>query len=174
VFGDFDLTGFWENDEYSLANYVGAELTDDLLHKLEAALGYKLPAAYVEFMRVQNGGTPVNTCHATRTRTSWAEDHIAITGIYAAAFSPENSLCGTFGSKFWLEEWRYPRIGIYFADCPSAGHDMLCLDYRDCVRSGEPRVVHIDQEIDYRITLVAPTFEAFIRGLKNESEFPLD
>ncbi|WP_210429199.1 SMI1/KNR4 family protein [Nocardioides eburneiflavus] len=72
------------------------------------------------------------------------------------------------GSRFWLEEWGYPDIGVYFADCPSAGHDMLALDYSG---SGEPRVVHVDQELDYAITVVAPDFAAFVSGLTDEGEF---
>jgi hypothetical protein len=55
-------------------------------------------------------------------------------------------LGGSFGSRFWVEEWGYPEIGVYVADCPSAGHDMVCLDYRACGPTGEPQVVHIDQE----------------------------
>ena len=81
------------------------------------------------------------------------------------------SLCGPVGSGFWSKEWGYPRIGVYFADCPSAGHDMLCLDYRACGPAGEPQVVHIDQEWDYAIVAVAETFEAFIRGLEDDSAF---
>lgn len=62
-------------------------------------------------------------------------------------------------------------IGIYFADCPSAGHGMLCLDYRKCEPTGEPQVVHVDQERDYKITFVAENFESFIRGLESDDEF---
>jgi hypothetical protein len=32
-------------------------------------------------------------------------------------------------------------------------------------------VIHVDQELDYAITVVAPTFEAFIRGLLSEEDF---
>src|SRR6185369_51461 len=114
---------------------------------------------------------PVNANHRTSQPTSWAEDHVAITGIYGIDRNKSSSVCGKFSSKFWMEEWGYPDIGIYFADCPSAGHDMLCLDYRECGPDGEPKVVHVDQESDYRITPVAASFEAFIRGLEAESAF---
>ena len=59
----------------------------------------------------------------------------------------------------------YPLIGVYFADCPSAGHDMFCLDYSACGPTGEPRVVHVDQEFDHRVVHVADRFEGFVRGL---------
>jgi hypothetical protein len=48
---------------------------------------------------------------------------------------------------------------------------MVCLDYRACGPSGEPRVVHVDQEWDYQITIVAESFEAFIRGLEPDNAF---
>lgn len=68
----------------------------------------------------------------------------------------------------------YPQIGVYFANCPSGGHDLLCLDYRGLSSGEEPSVVHVDQEDSYRITPVAPDFESFIRGLTNEECFELD
>ena len=51
---------------------------------------------------------------------------------------------------------------------------MLCLDYRACGPLGEPQVVHVDQEADYRITFVAENFESFIRGLQSDEDFELD
>lgn len=47
---------------------------------------------------------------------------------------------------------------------------MVFLDYRECGPQGEPKVVHIDQEWDYRITLLAENFEEFITALKTEEE----
>lgn len=170
-FAHFDVEQFWKPSEYAEKEYVGAPPTDEVVAEVERELGYKLPASYIELMKFQNGGLPRRTNHRTQERTSWANDHIAITGIYSIGGEKRYSLCGVFGSKFWVEEWGYPDIGVYFADCPSAGHDMVCLDYRACGPAGEPRVVHIDQECDYEIVFVAETFEAFIRGLEDDSSF---
>lgn len=73
-----------------------------------------------------------------------------------------------------IDEWGYPAIGVYFGDCPSAGHDMICLDYRKCGPDGKPEVVHVDQEWDYKITYLAKDFEAFIRGLTSERNFDIE
>jgi hypothetical protein len=171
VFGDFDIAQFWEQSEYAEKEYVGAPVTDEQVAAVERALGYKLPKSYIELMKCQNGGIPKKTNHRTKERTSWSKDHIGINGIYSIGNEKPCSLCGVFASRFWIEEWGYPPIGVYFADCPSAGHDMVCLDYRKCGPSGEPQVVHIDQEWDYKITFVAKDFESFIRGLEDDDAF---
>jgi hypothetical protein len=171
VFGDFDVVDFWKQSDYADTTYVGAPLTDELLAAVERALGYTLPASYVELMKYQNGGIPKKTNHWMRERTSWSHDHIAITGIYSIVSEKRCSLCGEVGSQFWIEEWEYPAIGVYFADCPSAGHDMLCLDFRACGPGGQPQVVHVDQERDYKITFVSESFESFIRHLEGDEAF---
>jgi len=171
VFGNFDVSEFWEPSEYALKEYVGRPLNDATVRAVERELGHKLPASYVEFMRFQNGGIPRRKSHRTKEGTSWANDHIAITGIFSVGSEKTCSLCGEFGSQFWVDEWGYPPIGIYFADCPSAGHDMVCLDYSKCGPSGEPRVVHIDQERNYKVVIVAEDFESFIRGLEDDAAF---
>jgi hypothetical protein len=170
-FAEFDFGDFWEDSDYAKKEYVGPTFTDLDVARVEKELGYKLPKSYIVLMRNQNGGIPKRTNHKTSERTSWAEDHVSITGIYSIGKDKTYSLCGEFNSSFWVDEWGYPKIGIYFADCPSAGHDMLCLDYRACGPSGEPQVVHIDQERNYKITLVAKSFESFIRGLEGDDAF---
>jgi len=170
-FDNFDLSDFWEDSDYAREEYIDDPLTAEKVAAVEKSLGYRLPAAYIALSKWQNGGIPKRQCHRTRTGTSWAEDHIAISGIYAIGDAKLYSLLGEFRSEFWCTEWGYPPIGIYFADCPSGGHDMLCLDYRMCGPAGEPSVVHIDQELDYRITHVADNFESFIRGLELSEVF---
>ena len=101
IFADFDVEHFWEPSEYALREYVGAPLTDEAVATVERQLGYKLPASYVELMRFQNGGIPRRTNHRTKERTSWADDHIAITGIYSIGSDRRCSLCGEVGSRFW-------------------------------------------------------------------------
>ncbi|MDG0808540.1 SMI1/KNR4 family protein [Cohnella rhizosphaerae] len=145
--------------------------SDALIAEVEEALGYKLPAAYIRLMKLQNGGIPRNTCFPTEVPTSWADDHIAIEGIMGIGKDKDYSLCGSLGSRFMIEEWGYPDIGVVFCDCPSAGHDVVMLDYRACGPQGEPQVVHVDQEQDYRITFLASSFEDFVRGLVDEEAF---
>lgn len=174
VFGDFDISDFWAPSDYARKEYVDAPPTSELVASIERRLGYRLPRAYVELARHQNGGIPSKTCHRTSEPTSWSHDHVAVHGIYSIGDRKRCSLGSGMGSQFWIDEWGYPPIGVYFADCPSAGHDMICLDYRACGPQGEPQVVHIDQEFDYKIMFVAPSFETFIRGLESQDNFPLD
>lgn len=166
-----DFSQFWEKSDYANENYVEAAPTAEMITSIEEELGYKLPADYIWFMQQQNGGIPVNTCYPTAMPTSWAENHVAITGIMGIGREKTYSLCGDLGSNFMLEEWGYPAIGVVIADCPSAGHDVIMLDYRFCGKDGEPAVVHVDQEDDYYITFLAPNFASFIVGLVNEEVF---
>ncbi len=171
LFGDFDASDFWEDCAHAAETYVEGSPTEKLIAEIESLLGYKIPAAYIELCKTQNGGSPNNTCFRTRTPIFWSDDHSELVGIFAIGKTADCSLGGNDGSKFLIEEWGYPDIGIYFADTPTGGHDMFCLDYRDCGANGEPKVVHIHQEGNYKITLIADSFEAFIRGLEPKSNF---
>ncbi len=173
-FNGLELAGFWEPSEYATAEYIGPEPTPSLIKDTENELGYTLPASYIVLMQSQNGGQPFNTCFPTQESASWAEHHVAITGFLGIGRDKRYSLCGEFGSRFMIEEWGYPDIGVYFGDCPSAGHDMIALDYRECGKDGEPKVVHVDQEGDYRITPLADSFELFVMGLAHDSEYEDD
>jgi hypothetical protein len=172
-FDGFDLAGFWKDSDYSRKEYILQPPTDISIAAVEKRLGYKLPGAYIELMRDQNGGLPEKTAFPTTEPTSCAEDHVAIHGLLGIGDSKTYSLCGELGGQFMMGEWGYPDIGVYFGDCPSAGHDMICLDYRQNGPSGEPQVVHVDQEFDYKITFLADTFEEFIKGLQSDGDFEI-
>ena len=173
-FEGFDLTNFWDDNWYALKEYVSDPPSDELIASVEEELGYKLPAAYIWLMKQHNGGIPVNTCYPCDEPTCWAEDHVAITGIFGIGREKSCSLCGELGSQFMIDEWEYPAIGVAICDCPSAGHDMIFLDYRVCGPQGEPAVVHVDQENDYKITHLTDSFEEFVRGLEHESLYDPD
>ena len=173
-FEGFDLTNFWDDNWYALKEYVSESPSDELIASVEEELGYKLPAAYIWLMKQHNGGIPVNTCYPCDEPTCWADDHVAITGIFGIGREKSCSLCGELGSQFMIDEWEYPAIGVAICDCPSAGHDMIFLDYRVCGPQGEPAVVHVDQENDYKITHLADSFEEFVRGLEHESLYNPD
>lgn len=168
IFDDLDMKSFWVSAEWAREDYVSEAPSEETIAEVERVLGCRLPDSYVALARHQNGGIPARTNHRAAGPTTWAEDHVAITGIFSIGHDKMNSLCGESGSGFWIEEWGYPPIGVYFADTPSAGHDMLCLDYRDSGPVGEPRVVHVDQDANFTITSVAESFEAFIRGLEED------
>ena len=174
MFDNFDFTNFWKDSAYALKEYVSESPSDELIASVEQELGYKLPASYIWLMKQHNGGIPFNTCFPTDKPTSWADDHVAITGIFGIGREKPNSLCGELGSQFMIDEWEYPAIGVAICDCPSAGHDMIFLDYRECGPHGEPKVVHIVREGNCEITPLADSFEDFIRGLVNEDDFELE
>ncbi|MGE8525491.1 SMI1/KNR4 family protein [Chryseobacterium rhizosphaerae] len=170
-FKDFDFTGFWDQSTYSQRDYIEDFPKDEMIASVEEELGYKLPASYIELMKIQNGGMVDRCCFPTTESNSWADDHIALTGIMGIGREKTYSVCGELGSRFMMEEWGYPNDGVYIGDCPSAGHDMILLDYTKCGKTGEPEVVHVDQEDDYRKTFLAKDFETFIKGLKDEDDF---
>ena len=168
-FADFDFNGFWNTDSYATDNYTGAIPTDEQFTKTEKLLGYKLPESYKALMRRCNGGMPINTHHLTIFEIPWELEYISINGILGV--DPQKPYNVIESNLLMKGEWGYPDIGIAICDCPSAGHDMIFLDYRHCGKDGEPEVVHIDQESDYDITYIADNFESFICGLVNADEY---
>lgn len=170
-FKGFDFSGFWRESDWSLKSYTDEAPSDELILEVEQELGHKLPRSYVWLMKQHNGGTPNNTCFPSELPTSWAKDHVAIDGIMGISKVKNYGLCGSLGSRFMIEEWGYPSVGVAVCTCPSAGHDMIFLDYSGCGHEGEPAVVHIDQEDDYAVTYLADDFESFVRGLVNEETY---
>ena len=157
---DFDWTGFWNDVDYAFESYIGKPVTDKDIKDAEAELGYTLPAAYIELLKNHNGGVVNKNCFINNEG-----DCVYVTGIYGIDRDKKNSIFGQFGNEFWISKWEYPPIGVVVADTISGGHDMIFLDYRECGPTGEPKVVRVDQEGDYSITLLADNFGDFIKNL---------
>lgn len=164
IFEDFDFDTFWQDSDDARQKYMGGPVTREVVAIVERELGYKLPQSYIDFMGYQNGGLAKRSLFVISAPPGYVE----VNGMFSIGGSNSHSLLGDVGSKHWMNEWGYPQIGIYFADTPSAGHQMFCLDYSECGPQGEPRVVHVDQEGGYALEVVAPSFEAFVRGLADE------
>ena len=161
MFENFDFADFW-NDDVENMDLIGESPSDELIAEIEKELDYKLPASYIWLMKQHNGGLLKKTDFLVTVSNSWK-----LIGI--TSFIKINSICDE--NQFMKDDWGYPDIGVAICDTPSAGHEMIFLDYRECGRQGEPKVVHIDQELDYEITLLADNFEDFIRGLVDSEEF---
>ena len=157
---DFDWTGFWNDVDYAFESYIGKPVTDEDIKDAEAELGYTLPAAYIELLKNHNGGVVKKNCFINDD-----DDCVYVTGIYGIDRDKKYSLLGEMGNEFWISKVKYPPIGIVVADTISGGHDMIFLDYRECGPSGEPKIVRVDQEGDYSITLLADNFGDFIKNL---------
>lgn len=157
---DFNWTGFWNDVDYAFESYIGKPVTDKDIKAAEAELGYTLPAAYIELLKHHNGGVLHKNCFINDEG-----DCVNLIGIYGIDRDKKYSLLGTMGNEFWISKCKYPPIGVVVADTISGGHDMIFLDYRECGPTGEPKVVRVDQECDYSITLLADTFGDFIKNL---------
>ena len=157
---DFNWSGFWNDVDYAFESYIGKPVTDKDIKDAEAELGYTLPAAYIELLNNHNGGVLNKNCFINNNG-----DCVYVTGIYGIDRDKKHSIFGQFGNKFWISKWKYPPIGVVVADTISGGHDMIFLDYRECGPTGEPKVVRVDQEGDYSITLLADNFGDFIKNL---------
>lgn len=142
-FAGVDFTDFWCRGDYA-DSLSEAPPSPGTIAELEQELGYRLPAAYVELCRHQNGGLPRKCYHAVPHVTSYgAEDHIEIAELYAigrtAAYSLGNPDSNT---AFWVNDCESPPLGIYFANCPDHGHQMVALGANPELRDHSGRSAH--------------------------------
>jgi SMI1 / KNR4 family (SUKH-1) len=142
--------------------YTGPKLTDAMIPAVEKLLGYKLPAAYIQLLRVKNGGAPKRQCYPTGG-THWTDNHIRVTAIsgIGGRWGIDSE---QLGSRHMIEQGGFPNIGIWVGWTPTAGHDGIFLDYRQCGADGEPCVTLFDAESSEEQAL-APNFGAFLHGL---------
>jgi hypothetical protein len=161
----FDFIDFWNDCDYSREKYVGRVPTDADVSHTEETLGYRLPGSYISLIKQHNGGLLTKNSFKNPLQRDWTLSIIEVNSIFGIDSNKPNSLCGERGSKFYINEWRYPIEGVAICDCPSGGHDMVFLDYSDCGPDGEPCVIHVAQESNFEITYLADSFADFVRGL---------
>ncbi len=147
------------------------DLTDEMITKAEEVLGFKLPKAFIEVLKIQNGGETQGLVFPTTVKTSWAADHVPFDELYGIDFLAENSTEegieeGTETSDFNIldtpavvKEWNLPEKQIVLN---SDGHCNITLDYRKDEKA--PVVTWIDAEMKEDIQL-ANSFEEFLAGL---------
>lgn len=151
---DIELTRLFDSESKYGRKYIFPPVTDALIARAEAKLGYRIPASYRELLAFQNGGIICGELDE-----SW------LTAIYGIGPEPgaEHGLEEMFDN--WRDEWEYPDIGIPFGETQSGGHDMYYMDCRAIGADGEPRIVRVDVEDmdNVQIYLVAENLPAFIR-----------
>ncbi len=141
--------------------YLQPKLTQRAIVSAEAKLGVKLPRAYLELLRIQNGG------------------YLRLTSI-SPNLAPVECIAG-IGPRFpsiLAKDWgdvkaymreegirRPSRIDALVPFCGD-GHFHYCFDYRRSGPRSEPRVTYIDIESFDTDKIVAPSFDAFLRKLR--------
>jgi len=125
-FTDFAFSELWEDCLYGRSEYIEPAPTSEMVARVEARLGYRLPTSDVALMRSLNGGISIRRCFPAPD-IGWAEDHVSICACKGIGATKCWSLCGALGSRHWIDNWDYPALGNYFGDCPTSGHQMFAL-----------------------------------------------
>ncbi|MBL8909986.1 MAG: SMI1/KNR4 family protein [Archangium sp.] len=139
-----------------------APATKASIERAEATLGVRLPKALHDLLLASNGGIPSHACLPSEPN-SWATDHVRVSSFLGIGH--REGMDGELGSAYLIREWGYPKIGVVLADTPSAGEDVIMLDYRLCGTSGEPSVVFVEH--DRRIIQLASSFAKFWEQLRH-------
>ena len=158
------LRGLFDEDEEGEC----PPLTPAMVRAAEEALGYNLPAAYVELLMVFNGGSLRRSVFPTTKCPRWAADHVAFDQVMGIC--PDEGIDGETGSAYLIAEWDYPAVGVVIS---SDGHTAFMLDYSECGPQGEPRVIWVDTETGTGkpdVVVLAPDFGTFLGQLREPPE----
>lgn len=142
-------------------------LDDARLREAEEALGVRLPGRLVQLLRVQDGGPvaePFRAFPPPSPPVPYAEEYVEVEELCGVdAYVGRTLLDSPQLTRTWGMP---PELVLLTGD----GHWWVALDYRACGAAGEPRVVF--WETDWHTWReLAPTFEAFVEGLRPLSEF---
>jgi len=143
------------------------DLTDEMVTKAEEILGVKLPAAYLDMLKIQNGGETQGLVFPTKVKTSWADNHVSFDEMFGIDFLDTESEEEAIDTSDFnildtveiVKEWNLPEKQIVIN---SDGHCNISLDYR--LDENAPVVSWIDVDNEEDIQL-ASSFEEFLKGL---------
>lgn len=128
--------------------YLQSPLTDDVVAEAEKAIGYRLPDAFLDLLRIQNGGY---------IRFSLPEMvHDSIAGI-----GPNFPSLTGFDLEASQEYVSFPLRGL--APFDGDGHWHLCLDYRK--NPIVPTITYVDIECDSE-SHIADSFDDYLGMLQ--------
>jgi len=68
VFGDFDVSHFWDNSDYAKREYVGEPLSEELVASIEKGLGYRVYQGLWYTVCSKTKGANCNATLCKRTR----------------------------------------------------------------------------------------------------------
>lgn len=158
-----------EAGDFWSSNYYGhPPLTDEMVEVAERTLGVELPAEYIELLRIQNGGYTKGFGYPMTQRTTWSDNHVPFHDLAGIVVDPTISTpLNILNSSEMTEEWGIPPAQVLLS---GDGHWWITLDYRTGER---PSIAWIDVECGEDIQ-VAPSFAAFLDGLRPEEEFDPD
>ncbi|MFD9703915.1 SMI1/KNR4 family protein [Lentzea sp. NPDC059081] len=154
---------FWDTGTHG----VQPPLTPDAVRDAEKVLGVRLPEALLELLRVQNGGTVVDsrTAFPVTSATSWASDHVPFDSLMG--IGPEGGALTLLDTPYLVGEWDLPSPVVLLC---GDGHTWVALDYRECGPDGEPSVVWLDADAESELPL-APDLRTFLDGLVPADRF---
>lgn len=140
----------------------------------ETALGVRLPDAFKQLMRHQDGGSlRFNTIMPTEPPLPWHSDGPAyrLSGDRLSVVGNSNDFTIVRNTRFAREDYGDPNgLVMLMGD----GHRWLCLDYRSVGPDGHPPVIHYENDSESPTGkpeehIVAESFEAFLAGLEFSS-----
>ncbi len=167
-FDNFDYEAFWG------FSFELDAIEEGMVEKVEKELGYKLPASYIKFMNVQNGGLPAQSIIYADVFLEFREKYLEIQHVMPISDKDdgedqEDSIVAA--TKFLVDERGFPPIGIAICTTIMLQDMGIFLDYSECGNDGEPKVSHVNKVENYKKTVLAENFEEFIRNLLDEGDF---
>lgn len=146
-----NLKNIWKTPRY--LPYTQAMLTDDVLRNAEKSLGCKLPAAYIELLKIQNGGY-----------INYGLPDIEHTRIYGIGESFPTILDDNWGEVKSEEIVSFELKGLIPFD--GDGYYFLCFDYR---KNSMPQITYVDVDAD-TFEIIAETFDEYLGLLEIETD----